>query len=243
MSAELSLPQLQAGEVWIVGAGSGELGLLTLHGLNALQQADVVLHDSLVAPAVLALAKGECLYVGKKAGAQHSSAARKQKDVSAQMIALAQDGKKVVRLKGGDAGIFGRGGEEAEALLGAGIEFKVFAGVSAALSAAHRAEVSLTHRDKNQALAFVTGHDVRQINWRALAEGAGVIAVYMPQDYSGLKDSLLAAGKAQTESVAIISHAGLLSKEKIIHTTLQDLDQHLAAPPAIVIIGAKKWRK
>lgn len=240
-SAQLNLPPMKAGEVWIVGAGPGEAGLLTLYGLHGLQEADVVLHDSLISPAVLALAQGELIYVGKRKGALGANEARKQKDISAQMIARAQENKKVLRLKGGDPSIFGRGGEEASALMAAGVPFKMFAGVSAALAAAHRAEVALTHREHNRVVAFVTGHEPEKIDWQSLFKGAGVVAIYMPQDYKSIQRSLLAAGKKESEALILVSAAGLAEGEKITHTTLGALEQVAPAPPAILLLGAKKW--
>ncbi len=242
LSVEMSLPQMKAGEVWIVGAGPGELGLLSLHGLNALQQADIVLHDSLVSPSLLALAgDAQTEYVGKRAGAGRSGASRKQTDISQRLIELSRAGKKVVRLKGGDPGIFGRSGEEAHALAGAGVSFRVFAGVSAALAAAHAAEVSLTHRERNHSVSFITGHDAGLINWQALCDGARTLVIYMPQDYAAIQARLLGAGRAPSESIVIVSHAGLAPKEAIIKTTLSELDKNVAEPPSIIIVGAKGW--
>lgn len=238
LSASQDLPRLAEGEVWIIGAGAGELGLLTLHGLNGLQQADIVLHDSLIAPAILSLAKNAQLeYVGKRAGVKKS---RGQKDISRRLIELARLGKKVVRLKGGDPGIFGRGGEEVEALIEARIPCKIFAGVSAGLAAAHVSGLSLTHRTQNHVVSFITGHDAELLDWDALVVSKAVLVIYMPQDYNALQQKLLAAGMEAQTLTTIISSASLPPKEHIIHTQLSELGVCEKQSPALIIIGARR---
>ena len=252
-------PEFREGEVWIVGAGPGDLGFLTLYALYGLRNADIILYDSLISPAILAIAEhAQKEYVGKRAGAQTSlgqtslgqkppeqtslgqeSRQRKQKHISRKMIDYARKGKKVLRLKGGDPGIFGRGGEEAEALKQANIPFHIFAGVSAGLAAAFKASTVLTHRDSNQACAFATGHDANLVDWENLAK-IQVIVIYMAQAKDLIAQALLKAGRAGNEEVALISHA-TMPQEQIIWTDLAHLGAiNMPPAPTTIIIGAKK---
>ncbi len=240
---EAALPDFEPGSVWIVGAGPGDPGLLTLHALNAIRQADVVLHDSLISPAILALAQNAALeYVGKKAG----ETGRKQKDISERMISLARAGRRVLRLKGGDPGIFGRGGEEAEALRQAEVPFRVFAGVTAGLAAAMVANVPLTHRDVNHAVALVTGHSAssEHIDWHGIARSVPVIVLYMAGAALGeIAALLIKAGRAPDEPVVLVSHASLPG-EQIVHTRLAQIGEITLPPPTTVIIGqSRHWRR
>ena len=155
-ASRLALPELEAGWVWLVGAGPGDPGLLTLHALNALRQADHVVYDALVDETVLEFANPRATleYAGKRGG----KPSPKQRDISSRLVELARAGKRVLRLKGGDPFVFGRGGEEALALVEAGIPFRIVPGVTAGIGGLGYAGIPVTHRDVNHAVTFVTGH-------------------------------------------------------------------------------------
>src|SRR5204862_7561458 len=156
-SARLGLPDFTPGSVWLVGAGPGDPGLLSALALHALDRADVVVYDALVDPRILALAPAgaQLDYAGKRGGRPSPS----QPDISARLIALAREGKRVLRLKGGDPCVFGRGGEEALALAEARIPFRIVPGITAGIGGLAYAGTPATHRDINSAVTFVTGHD------------------------------------------------------------------------------------
>src|SRR6478736_1711467 len=151
------LPALEPGSVWLVGAGPGEPGLLTLLAVKGLAEADVVVHDALVNVDCLKLARPDALleYAGKRGGKPSA----KQRDISLRLIELAREGRRVLRLKGGDPFVFGRGGEEALALVAAGIAFRIVPGISAGIGGLAYAGIPVTHREVNSAVAFITGHD------------------------------------------------------------------------------------
>src|ERR1700756_3970722 len=164
------MPVFAPGHVWLAGAGPGDPGLLTLDALAGLTQADVVVHDALVDKRVLALARSDAKleFAGKRGGKPSPT----QADISKRLIALAREGRRVLRLKGGDPNVFGRGGEEALALAGAGIPFRVTPGVTAGLAALASASIPATMRHINQALIFATGQgaaDEHGLDWAALA--------------------------------------------------------------------------
>lgn len=203
-------PDFPAGSVWLVGAGPGDPGLLTLHALNALGAADVVLHDALVAPEILALAgKARLKQVGKRAGRSNEGQLR----INEHLIHLARQGLRVVRLKGGDPFVFGRGGEEALALAAAGIAFRIVPGISAGPGGTAAVGIPLTHRTLAHTVAFATGRDATgglpaATDWAALARGADVLALYMAVGtISRIADALIAAGRRADEPVAFISDA------------------------------------
>lgn len=223
MSPRLTMPQLVPGTVWLVGAGPGDPGLLTLHALHALEQADVVLHDALVAPEILGLCDPATRLepVGKRAG----RASARQLRINQRLVDLARQGLRVVRLKGGDPLVFGRGGEEAVALAAAGVPFRIVPGVSAGHGALAYAGVPATHRGRAQSVTFVTGHnagggDARDVDWPALARGAGTLVLYMAlQRLPAIADALLAAGRDVSEPVAILSDA-TTPRQRTVRTTL-----------------------
>src|SRR5499433_3765656 len=176
-----ALPTFEPGWVWLAGAGPGDPGLLTLLALHGLRQADVIVYDALVGPGVLALARpGAALeYAGKRGGKPSA----RQPDISLRLVQLAREGKRVLRLKGGDPFVFGRGGEEAMALVASGVPFRIVPGISAGIGGLAYAGIPVTHRDVNSAVAFITGHDSSgvlpdSVDWAALAKGAPVIVVY-----------------------------------------------------------------
>jgi uroporphyrin-III C-methyltransferase len=238
------LPAFEPGWVWLVGAGPGDAGLLTLHALNALQQADVVVYDALVDEAILKLARpgADIEYAGKRGG----KPSPKQRDISLRLIELARAGKRVLRLKGGDPFMFGRGGEEALALVEAEIPFRIVPGVTAGIGGLAYAGIPATHRDVNHAITFVTGHvaggDVPDtIDWCALAKASPVIVIYM-----GLKHlpriaaELIAAGRSGAEPLAIISRA-TTKDQAVIETTLanavKDAEANRMEAPALIVLG------
>lgn len=238
------LPTLEPGWVWLTGAGPGDPGLLTLHALNGIRQADVIVHDALVGDQVLAQADPACeiVFAGKRGG----KPSPKQPDISARLVALAREGRKVLRLKGGDPFIFGRGGEEALALVAAGIPFRVLPGISAGVGGLAHAGIPLTHRETNSAVTFITGHgasgDIPDgIDWHALAAASPVMVIYMALKHLGtIRDRLIAGGRSAQEPVALVSKA-TSSDERVLETTLgtcvEDAAAHGIEPPAMVVIG------
>jgi len=174
---ELDWPQFVPGSVWLVGAGPGAPGLLSLLGYHALQAADVVVYDALVGDGLLQLANpvAEQIHAGKRGG----KPSPKQADISLRLIELARSGKRVLRLKGGDPFMFGRGGEEAGALARAGVPFRIVPGISSGLGGLAYAGIPVTHRDTNHAVIFLTGHDEtgelpQSVDWAAVATAAPV---------------------------------------------------------------------
>ncbi|MBA85075.1 uroporphyrinogen-III C-methyltransferase [Thalassobius sp. S69A] len=236
-------PQLEPGWVWLCGAGPGDPGLLTLHALNALKQADVVVYDALVNDAILQWAPQATLeYAGKRGGKPSA----KQRDISLRLVELAKQGKRVLRLKGGDPFVFGRGGEEAQTLVQHGIPLRIIPGISAGIGGLAYAGIPVTHRDVNQSVVFVTGHDQtgqapQAVNWAALAQGAQVLVIYMGMKHAGrIAQELLAAGRPPNEPCAVVSQA-TTSDQKVLETTLSRLETDIAAqgmqPPAILCVG------
>ena len=242
--SRLPLPEFAAGSVWLVGAGPGDPGLLTALALHALQQADSVVYDALVDPRILELARaGAALeYAGKRGGRPSPS----QPDISARLIALAGDGRRVLRLKGGDPCVFGRGGEEALALAAAGIPFRIVPGITAGIGGLAYAGIPVTHRDIASAVTFVTGHErggavPEGIDWRAIAQGSPVIVLYMALNHlDRIAARLIAVGRPPTEPVAIVSKA-TTPQQRVLLTTLHEAAAAAAAAqieaPTIVVIG------
>ncbi len=240
----LALPDFAPGWVWLTGAGPGDPGLLTLLAHHGLGQADVVVYDALVSEAILALARPEAqrVYAGKRGGKPSPT----QADISERLIALAREGKRVLRLKGGDPMVFGRGGEEALSLAAAGIPFRIIPGVSAGIGGLAYAGIPLTHRDSNSVVTFLTGHNAAgvvpdEIDWQALARGSPVLVIYMALKHLAvLSARLIAAGRPAEEPVAIVSDATLPS-QRVLETTLgraaADAAAAAMAPPAIVAVG------
>jgi uroporphyrin-III C-methyltransferase len=232
------------GEVWLVGAGPGDPGLLTVRAAEALRRADLVLHDALPGRAVLRLVRAgaKIVPVGKRKGAAPLS----QAAINARLVAGARAGLRVVRLKGGDPFVFGRGGEEAAALAEAGVPWRVVPGVSAGLAAPAAAGIPLTHRGVSSAVTFVTGHDETggmpgSVDWGALARAGGTITAFMALtrlDEIALR--LLAEGLPPETPVAVVSKASLPG-QAVLRTALGactlDARRAAMAMPALVVIG------
>ncbi|MGH8178864.1 MAG: siroheme synthase CysG [Steroidobacter sp.] len=241
-----SIRQAAPGEVALVGAGPGDPGLLTLRALRALQNADVILYDRLVSDEVLDLARrdAERIYVGKAAGAAHVS----QEEINALLVKLAKAGRRVCRLKGGDPFIFGRGGEELEALAAEGIRFEVVPGITAAAGCAAYAGIPLTHRNHAQALTFVTGRFQGQsdemtdrIDWEMLARPAQTVVFYMGLSHlKHILAQLRGHGAPAERAAAVIEH-GTRATQRVVTGSLADLADKVRAEqiesPALLIVG------
>lgn len=237
-------PEMQPGWVWLCGAGPGDPGLLTLHALNALRQADVIVYDALVQEAVLAWARddAEIVYAGKRGGKPSA----RQKDISLRLVDMAEAGKRVLRLKGGDPFVFGRGGEEGQTLVQHGVPIRIIPGISAGIGGLAYAGIPVTHRDVNQAVTFVTGHDQSgatpaSLDWAAIARGSQVIVIYMGmQHLARISEALITAGRDPDEPVAIVANA-TTREQKVLETTLGACAADVAAakfePPAIICVG------
>jgi len=248
MSDSLPLPQkawpeLRAGWVWLCGAGPGDPGLLTLHGLNALRQADVVVYDALVGEDILSWAgDAELIYAGKRGGKPSA----KQRDISLHLVELARAGKRVLRLKGGDPFVFGRGGEEAQTLVQHGVPIRIIPGISAGIGGLAYAGIPVTHRDVNQSVTFVTGHDQTgdtpgSLDWSAIAQGSQVIVIYMGMKHiAQITQRLMEAGRSPSEPVAFVTSATLEHQNVVESTQGTAVDDAKAAgvePPAIICVG------
>lgn len=231
---------LPRGEVALVGAGPGDAGLLTLHALQAVQAADVVLYDALVSPQILAMVRrdAEKICVGKRAGA-HSV---RQEETNRLLVEHALQGRRVVRLKGGDPFVFGRGGEECQVLAAAGIPFRIVPGITAGLGATAYAGIPLTHRDCAQTALFITGHcrpDGDELDWQTLACGRQTLVVYMGTIKAAeIAEELIRHGRAADTPVAVVSN-GTLPEQQVRIGVLSGLPElAVAAPaPALMIIG------
>ena len=243
-SARLGLPEFTPGSVWLVGAGPGDPGLLSALALHALERAHVVVYDALVDPRILALAPAAAQldYAGKRGGRPSPS----QPDISARLIRLAQEGRRVLRLKGGDPCVFGRGGEEALALAEAGIPFRIVPGITAGIGGLAYAGIPVTHRDVNSSVTFVTGHSSdgavpNGVDWDAIARGSPVIVLYMGlRHLDAIAARLIAAGRRPEEGVAIVSKA-TTPAQRVLVTSLAEAAAAAANAgiegPTIIAIG------
>jgi uroporphyrin-III C-methyltransferase len=243
-SAFSHLPALEPGSVWLVGAGPGDPGLLTLLAAKGLAEADVIVHDALVNEECLKLARpgAELEYAGKRGGKPSA----KQRDISLRLVELARAGKRVLRLKGGDPFVFGRGGEEALTLVEHNIPFRIVPGITAGIGGLAYAGIPVTHRDINHAVTFLTGHDSSgivpdAINWEAIGKGSPVIVMYMAMKHiSQISANLIASGRSASEPVAFVCNAAT-GDQQVLETTLGQAPEAVAAsglePPAIVVVG------
>jgi uroporphyrin-III C-methyltransferase/precorrin-2 dehydrogenase/sirohydrochlorin ferrochelatase len=231
-----------AGRVDLVGAGPGDPGLLTLHAVAALQQAEVLLHDRLIPEAILDLANPEAerIYVGKARASHHY----RQEELNALMVARAREGRYVVRLKGGDPFVFGRGGEETEALAAEGIPVGVIPGISAAGGCAAYAGIPLTHRDHAYRCQFVTAHrrsGGTELDWAALVQPQQTVVVYMGlHGLDRVCTEMVAAG-APADMPAALVEQGTTEAQRVVTGTLGDLPALVAdltmQSPALLIVG------
>jgi uroporphyrin-III C-methyltransferase len=238
----LDFPPFEPGTVWLVGAGPGAAGLMTLLGYHALGQADAIVYDALVSPQLLKLANpaAEQIYAGKRGG----KPSEKQTDITLRLVELAQAGKRVLRLKGGDPFMFGRGAEECATLLARGIPFRIVPGITAGIGGLGYAGIPATARDTNHAVVFLTGHDETggipaAVDWAAVAKAAPVIVMYMAVKHLGsIADKLMAAGRSGADPVTVVIDASLPTQRIVRGTlgTVAEIEPLLAAP-AIVVLG------
>jgi uroporphyrin-III C-methyltransferase len=227
------------GKVYLVGAGPGDPELLTLKALRLLRTADAVLHDDLVSPEILRLISpaARVQNVGKRCGKKTTS----QEEINFLMVSLAGMGQQVVRLKSGDPLIFGRAGEEIEALRKAGIEYEIVPGVTAALGAGAGAQIPLTHRRMSSALVFITGHAAagkEEADWQKLVSSGATVVIYMPgHDYRKVANRLKRAGLGEETPCAIVSRATTVHQQVQI-TNLRDLpDAPRLEAPSVLVVG------
>jgi uroporphyrin-III C-methyltransferase len=226
------------GKVYLVGAGPGDLELLTLKALRLLQSAEAVLHDDLVAPEILQLipATAQIHNVGKRCGKKKIL----QDDINFLMVALASTGLRVVRLKGGDPLIFGRAGEEIESLRAAGIPYEIVPGVTSALGAAAAAQIPLTHRRASSAVVFITAHQAAEseaADWRKFVSNGATLVVYMPgQDYSNVAKRITEAG-LDAETPCILVSRATTRRQRTRRATIATLHRapQLAAPMLLIV--------
>jgi uroporphyrinogen III methyltransferase/synthase len=232
------------GIVFLVGAGPGDPGLMTRRSLDLIARADAILYDRLIPPGALDGARegAELRYVGKRPG----EPALTQDAINDLMVDLARAGKRVVRLKGGDPFVFGRGGEEAEALAAADVAFEIVPGVTAGVAAPAYAGIPVTHRDAASAVAFVTGHEDPEkpdsaLDWEALARFPGTLVLYMGvRNLPLVTERLVAAGRDHAQAAAVVER-GTEPGQRTVTGTLSDIAERAAAaevrPPAVTVIG------
>ncbi len=239
-----TLPEFPAGEVWLTGAGPGDPRFLTVLALHALSAADDIVHDALVDPRVLKLGRpgAELIPAGKRGGRPSPH----QRDINEVLVERARAGRRVLRLKGGDPFVFGRGWDEAAALTAAGIRFRVIPGVTSGLAATALAGIPATTRDTNHAVVLAAGHRAEDgrssTDWEALAKLGQPIILYMPMSQLGeMTSALQQGGLAGTTPVAVIQSA-TMPGERVLESTLAELVDDVVASgiasPAIVVIGA-----
>lgn len=233
--------QFEAGHVWLAGGGPGSLGCLTLDAVAALAAADAVVYDALVDPAVLrAAARAQLYFVGKRAG----QASTGQTNINLLLVRLARQGKRVLRLKGGDPNVFGRGGEEALALAQAGIPFRFLPGVTSGLGALASVGIPATQRGVNKAIILATGHaagTADDLDWSALAKIGQPIVIYMGMNNLATIAAALAAGGMPEHTPAAIIMSGTTPRERILVADLATIAEKAGetsiGSPALIVIG------
>src|SRR6476469_5934611 len=240
----------RAGVVYLVGAGPGDQGLMTARSLDLIASANAIYYDRLIPPGALDGARedAELVYVGKQPGVPSVP----QEEIGARLIEAALTGKSVVRLKGGDPFVFGRGGEEGEALRAAGVEFEVVPGVTAGVAASAYAGIPVTHRDDASAVAFVTGHEDPEkeetaLDWEALARFPGTLVLYMGVKRLGENAAaLIEAGRDPDEPAAAVER-GTMAGQRTVTATLATLaaevEREGIGAPAIIVIGEVVGRR
>ena len=232
------------GKVYLVGAGPGDPGLFTIKGLELLRKADVVMYDALANPELLKECRpdAEVIDAGKRARDHHLS----QWQTNELLVKYAKEGKLVVRLKGGDPFLFGRGAEEAEELRKAGAEVHVVPGVSSSISVPELAGIPVTHRDYASLVTFITGHEkadreTDRIDWRALVGGHGTLVIMMGLGNAGRISSELIAGGMSPDTPAAVISKGSTSDQKVAVTTVEGLESAIKdnglEPPGIMVVG------
>ncbi len=238
------LPTLEPGSVWLVGAGPGNPGLICLTAVYGIKQADIIVYDALVGEEILKLAGPDTVleYAGKRGGRPSSE----QTDISERLVTLAKENKRVLRLKGGDPFVFGRGAEECFRLLEAEIPFQIVPGITAGAGGLAYAGIPLTTRGTNTAVTFITGHtagdDVpRDFDWEGLAKGSPALVFYMgASKLAQIAERLMEAGRAATEPVAVISRA-TLPNQAVLESTLESAAEDLRASgleaPILIVVG------
>ena len=235
---------MTAGTVYLVGAGPGDPGLVTRRALELVREADAILYDRLIPPGLLEEARpdADLRYVGKRPG----EATVPQEEIADQLVGLAREGKRVVRLKGGDPFVFGRGGEEAEALADAGVPFEVVPGITAGVAAPAYAGIPVTHRDAASAVAFVTGHEdpgkvESSLDWERLARFPGSLVFYMGLGRLGEIAERLVAGGRDPDEPAVVVARGTFPDQRTIGGSLSHIAQHAdeagIEAPAVTVVG------
>jgi uroporphyrin-III C-methyltransferase len=241
LAEALGLPAFEAGSVWLAGAGPGDPGLITALGLHAIAQADVILYDALVNETLLDFARpdAELIYAGKRAGRTSC----KQTDISRTLISFARKKKRVLRLKGGDPFVFGRGAEEALTLASARVPFRIVPGVTAGIGGLAYAGIPVTHRDTNHTVTFITGHGadgkLPDLDWMSLAKGSPTLVIYMGRKFAGeIARRLIAAGRDANEPAALVGNASMDDQDVRV-TTLSGLAEAAATSdaPSLIVVG------
>jgi len=242
---------LQSGEVALVGAGPGDAALLTLAAARLIADCDVIVYDALVSDTIMALAdaQAEHVFAGKRGGKPSAS----QQDICQQLVALAKQGKRVVRLKGGDPFVFGRGGEEIRVLAAAGVPFRVIPGITSGIAAPAMAGIPVTDRTVNASLAFLTGHEAEgtsRLDWQALVRAFPVLVIYMgTRNLPRIAAQLAEAGMAKDTPVAILHAVSTPEEQQDFGTLAEAMAGSLVGvSPSIIVIGGvvgerRSWRE